>query len=60
MISKKSSNCNAGEASAYGYATGFGLSQSFEHEVISTLADLHKKEENYLKGVGGLIDGDGI
>jgi erythromycin esterase-like protein len=48
-----------GEGSAYGYATGFGLAPSFEKEVISTLVDLQRKEEFYLKGEGGLIDGDG-
>ena len=48
-----------GEGSAYGYATGFGLAPSFEDEVISNLVDLQRKEEYYLKGEGGLIDGDG-
>jgi len=47
-----------GEPAAYGYASGFGLSPSFEREVVATLVDLQKKEEIYLKGVGGLIDGD--
>jgi erythromycin esterase-like protein len=47
-----------GEPAAYGYAAGFGLSKSFEKEVIATLTDLKKKEEVYLQGAGGLIDGD--
>jgi len=47
-----------GEPSAYGMAAGFGLSKSYEREVVATLTDLHKKEEQYLKGAGGLIDGD--
>jgi len=47
-----------GEPSSYGMAAGFGLSPSFEKEVVATLVDLQKKEEKYLKGAGGLIDGD--
>jgi len=47
-----------GEPHAYGQAAGFGLSGAYEKEVLSTLLDLKKKEEDYLKGVGGLIDGD--
>jgi len=47
-----------GEPSSYGYAAGFGLTPSFEKEVVSTLVDLQKKGEIYLKGKGGLIDGD--
>jgi len=47
-----------GEPSAYGYATGLGLSKPFEREVVSTLVDIQKKGETYLKGAGGLIDGD--
>jgi len=47
-----------GEPSAYGFATGVGLAPSFENEVVKTLVDLQKKGEEYLKGAGGLIDGD--
>jgi len=47
-----------GEPAAYGHAAGFGLSHTFEKEVVSTLLDLKKKEEVYLQGAGGLIDGD--
>jgi len=47
-----------GEPSYYGFATGLGISSSLEKEVISTLVDLQKKEETYLRGIGGLIDGD--
>jgi len=47
-----------GEPQVYGYAAGLGLSSSFEKEVVRTLVDLRQKGEAYLKGVGGLIDGD--
>jgi len=47
-----------GEPSAYGYAAGLGLIRPLERDVVKTLVDLREKEEEYLKGVGGLIDGD--
>jgi len=47
-----------GEAHAYGKAAAFGLSRSFEKEALAMLVDLRKNEEQYLKGAGGLIDGD--
>jgi len=47
-----------GSPQAYGHAAGFGLSPDYEEEVVATLVDLHRKEEDYLKGVGGIIDGD--
>lgn len=45
---------------AYGYATVVGLTPTYEKEVVKTLVDLREKEEEYLKGIGGLIDGDGF
>jgi len=47
-----------GEPSAYGMHSGIGLSPPLEKEVVATLLDLHHNSEAYLKGVGGLIDGD--
>jgi len=42
----------------YGYSSLMGLSPVFEREVINVLCDLRERGEEYLKGVGGLIDGD--
>lgn len=47
-----------GQPSAYGAHAGLGLQKSFEKEVVQTLVTLQKKGESYLKGIGGLIDGD--
>lgn len=49
-----------GEAKAYGQAAAFELNSSIEKEALAMLVDLRKNEEQYLKGAGGLIDGDGI
>jgi len=47
-----------GQPSAYGAHAGLGLEKSFEKEVVQTLVTLQQKGESYLKGIGGLIDGD--
>jgi len=47
----------SGNPQQYGFWTGLGR-PSLEAEVVKTLEDLREKGEEYLKGVGGLIDGD--
>jgi len=47
-----------GEPQMYGFAVGSGLSPSYQEEVVQTCVNLRNKGETYLRGIGGLINGD--
>jgi erythromycin esterase-like protein len=47
-----------GDPQSYGFASAAGVSPSYRDAVVRTLVDLREKGEEYLKGAGGLIDGD--
>lgn len=42
----------------YGYATGFGLTQSCEHEVVSQLVELHQRAAEYARRDGRVAADD--
>jgi erythromycin esterase-like protein len=47
-----------GDPQSYGFAHSLGVAPSYKTECVKTLVDLREKGEIYLKGEGGLIDGD--
>jgi erythromycin esterase-like protein len=47
-----------GDPQEYGFATSLGITQPLRDECVRTLLDLQHKGEDYLRGEGGLIDGD--
>jgi len=47
-----------GEPQMYGFAVGYGLSPSYQEEVVQSCINLRNKGELYLRGIGGLINGD--
>lgn len=43
---------------SYGSSVEYGISPSLEKDVVEVLVHLYEKGPDYLKGIGGLIDGD--